>query len=323
MNGRLIHVSPVIIDLVMTVDRLPEPGWGALADSSRALPGGGFNVMAAAARTGMPVVYGGAHGTGPNGDLVRSALRAEGVEAVHDPLPDSDTGFCVALVDSGAERTFVTRLGAESELPATALRSLDPGPGDTVYAVGYSLLPGPRAEDLAAWIEGLHPQVRVALDPAPVVGSIEPALLAKVMERVDVFSPNAAEAAALTGRAGPERAAAELAARVRPGGAAVVRDGADGCVVATADREPVRVPGVPVAAVDTNGAGDTHVGVLLTALDEGLDLESAARRANAAAARAVTLRGPATAPTRAELAAFAAAHGLTGAKDPSATSAGS
>ncbi|MBE3001734.1 bifunctional hydroxymethylpyrimidine kinase/phosphomethylpyrimidine kinase [Nocardiopsis sp. HNM0947] len=312
MNGRLIHVSPVIIDLVMTVDRLPEPGGDTLADSAVALPGGGFNVMAAAARAGMPVVYGGAHGTGPNGELARAALRAEGVEAVHDPLPGSDTGFCVALVDSGAERTFVTSLGAESELPATALRSLDPGPGDTVYAVGYSLLPGPRAEDLAAWIVGLDPQVRVALDPAPVVGAIDPELLAKVMERVDVFSPNATEAAALTGGAGPERAAADLASRVRPGGAAVVRDGVDGCVVAVADREPVRVPGVPVAAVDTNGAGDSHVGALLAALAEGLDLEGAARRANAAAARAVTLRGPATAPTRAELAAFAEENRITG-----------
>ncbi|WP_017611425.1 PfkB family carbohydrate kinase [Nocardiopsis xinjiangensis] len=312
MTGRMIHVSPVIIDLVMTLDRLPEPGGDTLADSYRALPGGGFNVMAAAARSGMPVVYGGAHGTGPNGDLTRAALRAEGVEIAHDPLPDSDTGFCVALVEADAERTFITSLGAESELPPEALRSLEPAPGDTVYIVGYALLPGPRAKDLAAWVMALHPQVRVALDPAPVVEAIEPALLAKVMERVDVFSPNAAEAAALTGGSGPERAAASLAARVRQGGAALVRDGAGGCVIATAGRAPVRVPGTVVSAVDTNGAGDTHVGALLAALSEGLDLSAAVRRANMSAARAVTLRGPATSPTRAELAAFAAEHGGAG-----------
>lgn len=312
MNGRLIHVSPVIIDLVMTVDRLPEPGGDTLADSYRVLPGGGFNVMAAASRAGMPVVYGGAHGTGPNGDLARAAMRAEGVEVVHDPLPDADTGFCVALVEADAERTFITSLGAESELPSTALRSLDPAPGDTVYVVGYALLPGPRAEDLAAWVMGLHPQVRVALDPAPVVDAIEPTLLAKVMERADVFSPNATEAAALTDGAGPERAAASLAARVRPGGAALVRDGADGCVVATADRAPVRVPGAVVSAVDTNGAGDAHVGALLAALSQGLELDAAVRRANVSAARAVTLHGPSTSPTRAELATFASEHGITG-----------
>lgn len=312
MNGRLINVSPVIIDLVMTIDRLPEPGGDTLADSYRALPGGGFNVMAAAARAGMQVVYGGAHGTGPNGDLARTAMRTEGVEVAHEPLSGSDTGFCVALVESDAERTFVTSLGAESELPAAALRSLDPAPDDTVYIVGYALLPGPGAEDLAAWIAGLDPKVLVALDPAPVVEAIEPTLLAKVMERVDVFSPNATEAAALTDGAGPERAAESLVPCVRPGGAVMVRDGAGGCVVATADRGPVRTPGTVVPAVDTNGAGDAHVGALLAALSEGLDLDAAVRRANVSAARAVTLRGPATSPTRAELAVFAAEHGLTG-----------
>lgn len=89
-----------------------------------------------------------------------------------------------------------------------------------------------------------------------------------------------------------------------------VRDGAGGCVVATADRDPVRVPGTVVPAVDTNGAGDAHVGALLAALSEGLDLDAAVRRANVSAARAVTLRGPATSPTRSELAAFATEHGI-------------
>jgi sugar/nucleoside kinase (ribokinase family) len=61
--------------------------------------------------------------------------------------------------------------------------------------------------------------------------------------------------------------------------------------------EAILVPGVTVTAVDTNGAGDAHGGVLAAALSRGDDLVSAARRASAAAALAVTRRGPATAPT--------------------------
>ena len=125
MTGRLHHVGPVIIDVVMTVDTLPEQGGGTFASTARTLPGGGFNVIAAAARAGLEVVYGGAHGTGPHGDLVRSALRAEGVGIAHPPRPE-DTGFCVALVDASAERTFVTRLGAETDLPLADLRTLRP-----------------------------------------------------------------------------------------------------------------------------------------------------------------------------------------------------
>jgi sugar/nucleoside kinase (ribokinase family) len=56
--------------------------------------------------------------------------------------------------------------------------------------------------------------------------------------------------------------------------------------------------------LDSNGAGDTHTGAFIAALATGADDVAAARTANAAAALSVTRRGPATAPTAAELARF-------------------
>ncbi|WP_431280453.1 PfkB family carbohydrate kinase [Leifsonia poae] len=66
------------------------------------------------------------------------------------------------------------------------------------------------------------------------------------------------------------------------------------------------MPGFSVDAVDTNGAGDAHGGVLAAALSRGAGMLDAARRANAAAAIAVTRSGPATAPTSAEIDALLA-----------------
>lgn len=316
VTERLHHVGPVIIDVVMTVGALPERGGGTFASTARTLPGGGFNVIAAAARTGMEVVYGGAHGTGPHGDLVRSALRAEGVEVAHPPRPE-DTGFCVALVDASAERTFVTRLGAETDLPLADLRTLRPSAGDLVYTVGYSLLPGPRADELLTWIGELPEGVRLVFDPAPVVGDIPAETLSSVLARTDVLSLSATEASAVTGigigTGSPdsealERSAALLAERVRTNGVVVLRDSAEGCLVAAEGAPPQRVPGFAVTAVDTNGAGDAHVGVFTAALASGLTPAEAARRANAAAAVAVTRRGPATSPTAEELEGFLRAH---------------
>jgi sugar/nucleoside kinase (ribokinase family) len=68
----------------------------------------------------------------------------------------------------------------------------------------------------------------------------------------------------------------------------------------------VPVPGFLVDAVDTNGAGDAHTGTFVAALARGADALDAARTANAAAALSVTRRGPATAPSAAELARFLA-----------------
>jgi sugar/nucleoside kinase (ribokinase family) len=63
----------------------------------------------------------------------------------------------------------------------------------------------------------------------------------------------------------------------------------------------VHIPAPAVTAVDSTGAGDAHAGVFLAALADGLDPAAAARRANAAAALAVTRPGPATSPTRTAL----------------------
>jgi len=58
MTGRLVHTGQVVVDLVMAVSALPPPpGVDVLASSTNLLPGGGFNVMAAAARSGTRVLY--------------------------------------------------------------------------------------------------------------------------------------------------------------------------------------------------------------------------------------------------------------------------
>ena len=82
-------------------------------------------------------------------------------------------------------------------------------------------------------------------------------------------------------------------------------DGERGCMVFHHGRG-TQIPAFPQKAVDTNGAGDTHTGVLLAERALGTDWESAATRANAAAAIAVTRHGTESAPTRAEVDAFLA-----------------
>ncbi|MFG2789616.1 PfkB family carbohydrate kinase [Streptomyces sp. NPDC048419] len=91
----------------------------------------------------------------------------------------------------------------------------------------------------------------------------------------------------------------------------LVRADKDGCWLSAPGQPPVHVPGFPVTAVDSNGAGDAHVGAFLALLGQGHDAQTAARGANAAAAYAVTHRGPTTAPGRSELIAFLAADRLT------------
>ncbi|MDY1005113.1 PfkB family carbohydrate kinase [Curtobacterium sp. CFBP9011] len=294
--SRLVSVGNVIVDIVMRIGALPEPGGDVIADGSEITAGGGLNTMVAARRDGMDVVFAGQYGTGPFGDVVRQALEESGVTVVQPGLPDVDSGYCVALVDATTERTFVTSVGAEGQLTRADLDRVTLRADDVVFVSGYGLAHPINGAAIADWLGTVPSSVRVVFDPSPLVDTLPAAVLAAVSARSDVVSANSREARLLSPTSATlAEAAAAIAAAAR--GTALVRDGADGCWVVESGSEPVLVPGFPVVAVDTNGAGDAHDGVLAAALGRGASLQDAVRRANAAAALAVTRPGPATAPT--------------------------
>ena len=360
---RLLHLGNVVVDLVLRVPQWPQRGADVLAESAAATPGGGFNVMAAAARQGLPVAYAGAHGSGPFADLARAGLAREGIEILQPPKAGLDTGVVVSVVDAGGERTFVTGPGAEARLTVGDLAAVRARPDDAVYLSGYGLAHASNRPALLAWLARLdEPGIRGALadrpagrgalparpgaappgaglapgtsgagprssgsgpgspgptpsssglgpvvffDPGPLADTIPAAALATVLRRADWLTCNGREAALLTGEDDPGAATRLLAAR-QAGRGVIVRTGPAGCLLAFAGHEPVPVAGFPVAAVDTNGAGDTHAGTFIAALAAGAGPAEAARTANAAAALSVTRPGPATAPAAAELARFLA-----------------
>jgi sugar/nucleoside kinase (ribokinase family) len=319
---RLVFAGEALVDLLMWVPALPERGGDMLARSSSAQVGGGFNIMAAAARQGLPVLYAGGHGTGPWGDKVRAALAAEGIAVLRPPDPDADTGFDVALVEDGGERTFVTSLGAETLRAPGAWDAVPVRVGDAVYVSGYGLAAPDSGAILGAWAAALPAGVLLFVDPGPLIADIPAAVLHPVLSRCDWWSSNQREAALLTGASDPAEAARILIARAGRAGV-IVRAGQSGCVLALRAATPGAaagpdaaaavslslIPAPAVVAVDTTGAGDAHAGVFLAGLAAALPPATAASRANAAAAMTVTRTGPAVSPSRAELDAFLAAEG--------------
>lgn len=291
--SRLVSVGSVIVDLAITIPELPERGGDVVGRSSGGVPGGSFNTMVAAVRQGLPAVYAGAHGSGPFGEQVRAALAAASIGLLHEPSP-IDTGFDVALTDAQGERTFVTVFGAEATLSALALAEIEFETGDYLHVSGYGLLEATNGATLAEWLPSVPAGVVVLVDPGPLVSDIPPLFWAAARSRADWLSCNLREAQLMTAMAERDAAARAL------GKNTLVRLGADGCLL-TLDAEPTHVPGFAVAAVDTNGAGDAHAGAFLAALSRGATPHAAARLANACAALAVSRRGPATAPTLAEL----------------------
>ncbi|WP_112196494.1 PfkB family carbohydrate kinase [Pseudomonas sp. LG1E9] len=293
--SRLLHTGQVIVDLVMALDTLPASGGDVLAQSASFEAGGGFNVMAAARRNGLPVVYLGRHGDGRFGDLARAAMQAEGVEMAQAASKGKDTGLCVSLTEATTERTFISHIGVEGDLSAEDLARVVPQADDYVYVSGYSLLLEGKAQALLDWLLGLPREITVVFDPGPLVKAPDSALMAALLPRIDIWTSNGPEALAFTGAKTLADALLDLNRHLPKEALLVVRDGPNGCWVSRAGRAE-HVPGFKVKAVDSNGAGDAHAGVFIAGLAAGLKPAEAARRANAAAALAVTQWGPATSP---------------------------
>jgi sugar/nucleoside kinase (ribokinase family) len=307
--SRLVHAGSAVVDYVYRIDALPAPGTEKTATRHDRVVGGGFNLMVAASRTGMKVAFAGRHGTGPNADALRAALAGAGIDVLMPATAEADTGNSVVLVTDDAERTFVSWPGAESRLARRDLDAVTLRAGDVVFTSGYTLSYAGSREALAAWIEALPYGIPLVFDPTPVVADIPRPVLERVLARTDWLSCNADEAAFITGIRDRQDAAATLIERhCRRAAGVVVRCGRAGAFLRLRDGAPTMVPGFEVEAVDTNGAGDTHIGAFVSALSRGQAPLAAVRYANAAAALSVTRPGGSSAPTHAEILAFLAAR---------------
>jgi ribokinase len=134
------------------------------------------------------------------------------------------------------------------------------------------------------------------------------ALPAEDIAAFDIVIVNEHEAADLARHLGVSAKGADATTTAlarRLGRTVIATLGPEGAVAAT-DSQVIRVPSLPVTAVDTTGAGDTFCGVLAAFLDEGADLRSAMAKAAIAGSLAVTKAGAQPSfPTRAEIDAAA------------------
>ena len=309
MTGRVIHTGQVVIDLTLRIEAIPEPGGDVFADESAMAAGGGFNVLAAARRLSVETLYAGPLGAGPFAEAARQALKEIGVDHI-GPLAPGDQGYCVAMTDARAERTFISTCGAETRGPVDAFDHLEVAGDDVVCLSGYSLADEASRtalERLAGRLTEARTGCTALFDVSPMVGSVPMSSLERLGALGPIWSLNEREAGLLADRlelrveAGDHAGVCEaLSGRL---GTVLVRAGEQGSWFSDGG-ETAHTPSIPVTPVDTNGAGDAHSGVLAAALARGVDLPSALRWANVAGALTTTRFGPATCPSEGEIRAL-------------------
>ncbi|WP_055601209.1 carbohydrate kinase family protein [Streptomyces aureus] len=289
--GALLVVGDVVTDIVAR-HRTPLAPATDTAAEIRTLPGGaGANAACWAARSGSPDVRVlGRVGTDA-ADWHERALRRAGVRPLLVPDAEAATATVIALVDSSAERTFLTDSGAALRLsPDDWSAGLLDGVA-RLHLSGYLFFSAPSRETARlALRDAREAGVPVSVDPASAgfLAELGVDRFLAAAEGAEVLLPNADEARSLTGHAEPEVAAAELSRRFP---LVVVTLGAAGALVAEDGSVTARVTAPPVRPVDSTGAGDAFTGAFLAARLAGADLAKAAEAGCRAGAEAVTVVG--------------------------------
>ena len=196
---RLLSVGSIVADIRIDVPHLPPRGGDVLASTASISAGGGFNVLAAAARNRLPSVFGGRHGTGPYGARIRAELARENIATLFAPSSRGDSGFCVVMVEPDGERTFVTSPGVEAQIATHALDDLDIRPTDAVFVSGYDLGYPLLGGEIARWIGLWTVDALLVVDPGPLVAEIPTDIFDAALARARVLTLNRREAALFAG----------------------------------------------------------------------------------------------------------------------------
>ncbi|WP_421074962.1 MULTISPECIES: ribokinase [unclassified Microbacterium] len=288
---QIVVLGSANMDLVTRQPRLPEPG-ETMAGShfSTGAGGKGLNQAVAARRAGAEVAFAGAVGDDGFGRELRAFLEGERIATAALRTSAAPTGIAQVSVLDGGENSIVIVAGANGEEELTD--------GDRALIASAAALVVQLERPLAlverALAAGRQAEALTVLTPAPV-----DAEAARLLPLVDILVPNESEALALSGASDVETAARRLSEQAST---VIVTRGSAGALIARAGEIALAVPARAVEAVDTTGAGDTFVGVLVAWLTRGEPLEAAVEAATAAAAIAVTRPGAAPAmPTREEI----------------------
>ena len=316
--GRVVLMGQILVDRVLQGARPIHGGGSEWARDGGTHVGGGFNALVAARRMGAEAISLSPIGTGPHASMIEAALAREGIVDAGPRVDGVDNGFCVAMIGHDAERTFISTKGAETMTPETAwadfVRTMSPG--DVLYIDGYLMDHPANREAAEAALRVLPEGVRVLLDVSPVIGIPE-----SLPTHHAIISMNSVEARAiakqsrLDGYLPFDSLSCRLAQTL--GRDTLIRLGASGAYFARSvgpdsETSAAHIPTPTINAVDTNGAGDAHTGVLAASLALGIPLERGLVLANCAGALASTVPGPASCPTREDIEAAADALSESG-----------
>ena len=273
----IYNLGSINIDHLYMLERIPKPGETLSSLETHITIGGkGLNISVAANRSGADVRHIGVVSSAD--PSVLDMIAGLGLDSALISQVDVQTGHAIIYVDENSENSIVVHGGAnlcfsESQI-RTALSSAQPD--DWLVLQNET-----NANEIGISI-AREKGMQIALVAAPFNAKTMP----EQIEKVDLVSMNKTESElfeVISGTSIGNLKSVDF----------LITYGADGAVFLS-DGEARRIAAHKVHSIDTTGAGDTFFGVFMAHYTSRGCVETALKKANAAAALIVQRRGVAS-----------------------------
>ncbi|MFX1375032.1 MAG: ribokinase [Promethearchaeota archaeon] len=284
------------IDLNIYSKRLPNPGETVTGGVFKQFLGGkGANQAVAAVRSGANTIFIGKFGMDVFGDQMKSQLTKEGIDLSHI-IRDSkeSSGVAFILIDEKGENMISVAPGANFKLSVEEIKSKANIIKNANSIVVQMEIPIETIEEIFK-IASEGDCIKI-LNPAP----LKPIPL-NILEKVDIIIPNEGELYRLHSLLNLKPLSGEGNQKIMQASKnlfnlgikyVITTLGKRGSLIYLGNEDKfIEIPAPEVSAVDTVGAGDCFIGVLVSKLSQSETIINAAKYATIAASIAVTRRG--------------------------------
>jgi ribokinase len=273
----IVVFGSIMMDFRVDVPQLPGPSeTAAVRDGSMEAGGKGANQAVAAARHGSRVVMVGAVGNDALAAPALAGLIGEGIDVSRIREAHAHTGFSITIAEGDAGRR--TAVAANANRFATTQQVEDAllGPENLLLLQTESDV----AETSMLILRARRLGARIVLHFSPPAN-----LPPEAMRAIDYLIVGDDEAQWLGHRLATNDNPASLHAAL---GIGVIASLGPKGLEAASHNGHWQLPPHPIDVVDTSAAGDVLAGVFAACIDQQMAMETALRRANAAAALSCT-----------------------------------
>ena len=268
-------IGSAVVDVIVNIPHLPVTGEDVhISRQTRSLGGCAFLVSDILRHFGAPYSLCTAVGTGIYGDFVGKKLEERGVPIYVRRPEENGCCYCVVETEKGGERSFIVDHGIEYTFYEEYLEKIDTERIDSVYVCGLEIEEY-TGENILAYLRK-HPEYTIYFAPGARIMQIQPERMEAMLSLGPVLHLNEGESLIFTGEKTVEAAARAIFAKTR--NAVIVTLGEKGSYCYDgADHYAAPVPAV---VKDTIGAGDSHMGSVISARRFGLSFADAILAAN-------------------------------------------